>query len=178
MREAAPLEVSVLPPRDYPNRQALIGRVWRNRWSLYGRELSVLCTIASLYGLLLNELAWMAWGIFGLILSAIIGSIGGVIINIRRASLVREAPVVEGELIRKRRLTLWHEFLRGKAHRSFKVTYRYHIAGEPRPREASILLCLCAYEHLKEREKLKVIYDPSRPQRSLPLRLALMRIPH
>ena len=178
MREASPLEVSVQPPREYPNREALVGRVWRDRWSLYGREVSVLCAAMTLYGLLLDELSWVAWGLFGLILSALIGSLGGLITNLRRASLVREGPIAEGELVRKRRLTLWHEFLRGKAHRSFEVTYRYQLEGELEPREAKIQLCLCAYEHLKDRERLQVIYDPNRPQRSLPLRLALMRIPH
>ena len=138
----------------------------------------MLCALICLYGLLLDEFAWMAWGLLGLILSTLGGALGGVITNLRRASLVREGPFVEGELIRKRRLILWHEFMRGKAHRSFEITYRYQLEGEALPREASIQACLCAYEHLKERERLRVIYDPSRPQRSLPLRLALMRVPH
>jgi hypothetical protein len=178
MREAPPLEVSVKPPRVYPSREALVGRVWRDRWSLYGREVSVLCASLTLYGLLLDELSWVAWGLFGLILSALLGSLGGLITNLRRASLVRMGPLADGELVRKRRMTLWHELLRGKAHRSFELTYRYQLDGEPTPREAKIQLCLCAYEHLKDRERLQVIYDPKRPQRSLPLRLALMRVPH
>lgn len=178
MREATPLEVSILPPRDYPNREALIGRVWRNRWSLYSREISLLCTLISIYGLLLDQMTWMAWGLVGLILSTLLGSLGSVICNLRRASLVRFGPTIEGELVRKRRLTLWHEFLRGKAHRSFEITYRYQLEEEVNVREAKIQLCLCAYEHLKDREQLRIIYDPAHPQRSLPLRLALMRIPH
>lgn len=178
MREASPLELSVQPPRIYPNREALRGRVWRNRWSLYGRELSALCAALTLYGLLLDQLSWVAWGLLGLVLSTLLGALGGLVTNLRRASLVRVGPIASGELVRKRRLTLWHELLRGKAHRSFELTYRYHVNGEPEPREAQIQLCLCAYEHLKDRERLQVIYDPARPQRSLPLRLALMRIPH
>jgi len=178
MAEATPLELSVKPPRAYPNREALVGRVWRDPWSLYGRELSLLCAVAALYGLLLDELAWVAWGLFGLSLSALLGTLGGLIINLRRAALVREAPAVMGQLLSKRRVTLWHEFVRAKAHRSFEISYSYQLEGEAEPRVGKIQLCLCAYEHLQDRAELRVIYDPARPQRSLPLRLAVMRIPH
>ena len=178
MREATPLELSVKPPRAYPNREALKGRVWRDEWALYSRELSLLCAVLCVYGLLLDELELLAWGGLTLFVSTLIGLIGSLLTNLRRAELVRSAPVLEGELLSKRRRLFWHELLRGKAHRSFTLTYRYQLPDEPHPREGSITLCLCAYEHLKRQERLKVIYDPQRPQRSLPLRLAAMRIPH
>ena len=178
MREATPLQVSVQPPRDYPNREALRGRVWRDGWALYSRELSVFSACGALYGLLLNELMWLTWGALVLMSATLIGAVGSVWVNLRRARLVREAPVTEGTLISKRRRLFWHELLRGKAHRSFTLTFSYQVPGEVSPREGQVTLCLCAYEHLKRDEALKVIYDPTAPKRALPLRLALMRIPH
>ena len=178
MNDFQELKLGKSTPRHYPWKEAFRGRVWRSKWALYGKELLIFTVLAVLYGILLDEdFLWL----FGLLLS-VVGFIFTVMVgfmtNINRLQLVREGQWVDGELLELKDLRLWHEFFRGKAHRSFEVHYQYEtLEGEKY--KGSMVLCRCAYERLaKQKQKVPVVYLPRTPRKSLLLRVAVMRIPH
>ena len=166
------------PPRPYPTAQAFRGRVWRSAAAVWGRELSAAAALAALYGLLLDAEGALAGGLLALVAvnaaCALLAALG----HIRRARLVREGAHAAGVIVGKRRRGFLHELLRGAAHRTFELRYTYTPEGEGAPREGRLLLCRCAYEHLADGAPLHVAYDPARPHLSVPLRVAVMRIPH
>ena len=164
------------PPREYPLIEAFRGRVWRSRWTLYTRELSLVCAIAALIAFLRDHALIFELSLALLIILTILSGLGLLITQIRRAYLVRSGPRVNGTLIARRRRMFLHELLRGAAHRTFEVHYRFQ-SKEGEDIDGRLLLCRCAYEHLKE-GSLDIIYDPNNPKRNLPLRVAIMRIPH
>ena len=165
-------------PRDYPWIEAFRGRVWRSPWALYGRELSLFAILSILYGLLLNEGLLWELGLIFLLVGITITGLATLLSNLKRLRLVREGLWVEGQLDDLVNMRLWHEFLRGKAHRSFKVKYHYQTPnGEQQ--QGEMVLCRCAYDRLaKNREQVPVVIDPNNHQSSLLLRVAVMKIPH
>jgi len=132
----------------------------------------------ALYGLLLNAPLALAGGLAALVLINLACAPLAALGHLRRARLVRAGAYAEGAVTRKRRRALLHELLRAPAHRTFELRYSYTPAGEGAPREGRLLLCRCAYERLDDGEPLYVSYDPAAPHRSVPLRVAVMRIPH
>jgi hypothetical protein len=166
------------PPRDYPLIEAFRGRVWRNGWALYGREVSLFGAGLALFAFLLDGLLWLEVGLLALIVSVVLSGLGTLWANMRRARLVRIGVTVNGHIIARQRLLLWHELLRGRAHRSFYVRYRFTPVGQEDPCEGRLYLCRCAYEQLSTSDQLLIAYDQDAPKKSLPLRVAVMRIPH
>ena len=175
------------PPRPYTALEALRGRVWRSRAALWGRELSALSALTALYGLLLDAEMALAGGLLALVCVNLASALLALAGHLRRARLVREGAFCVGTLTRKRRRAFLHELLRGAAHRTFEITYVYTPEGENaqseereerEEREGRLLLCRCAYEHLSDGEPLHIAYDPRAPHLSVPLRVAVMRIPH
>lgn len=178
MNEPKELKLVRSTPRHYPWKEAFKGRVWRSRWSLYGKEMMIFAVLATVYGILLDEgLLWelgLIFSLFGLILTIFTGLFS----NLSRLKLVREGTWVDGEILELIDMRLWHEFMRGKAHRSFKVRYQYQSL-EGQDYTGEMVLCRCAYERLvKQKSKVPVAYLPSKPHKSLLLRVAVMRIPH
>lgn len=165
-------------PRHYPLIEAYRGRVWRNLPGLYGREVSLFALIATLYGLLLSQDTLLVMGMFALALSVIWTGLSTLWVNARRAQLVREGVWVEGVIVKSTRQRWWHELARGQAHRSFKMTYRYQVPGREKSYTSSIVLCRCAYDRLQVDDRIALAYDAKYPQRSIPLRIAVMKIPH
>ena len=165
-------------PRHYPLIEAYRGRVWRNLPGLYGRECSLFALITTLYGVLLDHDAlWLIGGLI-LALSVIWTGLSTLWVNARRAQLVREGHWADGVIIKSVRLRWWHEMFRGQAHRSFKITYRYNIPERDEPLVSSLVLCRCASDRLQVDDQIPLAYDVDRPQRSIPLRVAVMKIPH
>jgi hypothetical protein len=122
---------------------------------------------------------WMC-GALCLVLSVLFTGLTTLVINAKRAQLVREGAAVMGVITGQIRQRWWHEIARAPQHRSFKLTYRYQLTEGDREisYEGSITLCRCALDRLKSEDEIVVTYDVKRPQRSLPLRLAVMKIPH
>ncbi len=165
-------------PREYPWVEAFRGRVWRSRSALYGREVTLFSVIALLYGILLDEGLLWEIGILGIILGVVWSGAATLQANLVRLRLVRRGEWVEGEVTSLVSLRLWHEFLRGKAHRSFLVKYQYQ-ATESLILNGEMVLCRCAYDRLAQTTgTIPVVVDPQKPKKSLLLRLAVMRIPH
>lgn len=165
-------------PRKYPWVEAFRGRVWRSKFALYGRELTLFSGVAILYGVLLDEGLLWELGLLGAIIGVMITGLATLISNLRRLRLVREGIWVEGHLTELTKLRLWHEFLRGKAHRSFLVKYSYQTqSGEVKAGE--MVLCRCAYDRLAAtKSTVPVVLSPHRTGQSLLLRVAVMKIPH
>ena len=175
--EAPPRTLSVTPPRSYQLRDALFGRVWRDRLALIARELQVLSLALLLAGLLLDSDEGLAYGILSLLGSSLLLIGAGLYRAHWRTRLVQRAPTVKGSVIALQPRYLWHEFLRGRAHRSVVLRYRY-TPPEGEQREGQLWLCRCAADRFKAGDQLWICYRPERPSASLPLRVALMRIPH
>lgn len=178
MKPKKELKLSKSTPRTYPWIEAFRGRVWRSRLALYGKELILLNMIAILYGVLLDEgLLWEV-GLLLCLMSVLLTGMSILLGNLRRLKLVRHGTWVDGELLELTDMRLWHEFLRGKAHRSFRVRYQYSSL-EGQKYQGEMVLCRCAYERLAQSKgSIPVVYLPQRPQQSLLLRVAVMRIPH
>ena len=105
-----------------------------------------------------------------------LSGVGSLWVNFKRARLVQTGFAIQGRLVAKKRILLLHEMIRPQAHRTFKITYEYQV--EQKAYSQTLYLCLCAYEHLNEQEDLLITYMPTRPKKSLPLRVAVMVIPH
>ena len=172
------LSLPVKAPRKYPLIEGFRGRVWRNAFNLYTREISLLFALISLYAFLLDDLLWLEIGILGLFISIVLAGMMTAFINLRRVKLVRTGLGIKAEIIEKKKLRLWHEMFRGKAHRSFMIRYRFQLPHQEQSIESSFYLCQCAYDHLAKHEELMISYQEGRPQNNLPLRVAVMRIPH
>ena len=165
-------------PREYPLIEAYRGRVWRNLPGLYGRELALFALLTTLYGVLLNEDFLWVCGALVLVGSIVWTGLSTLWVNTRRAQLVREGLWVEGVITQSTRQRWWHEMFRGQAHRSFKVTYQYQIPDHSEIYTSSLVLCRCAFDRLKVDDSVALAYDSQRPRRSIPLRVAVMKIPH
>ena len=172
------LKLSKDTPRKYPWIEAFRGRVWRSKFALYGRELTLFSAIAILYGLLLDEGLLWELGLIGAVLGVVTTGVATFISNLRRLYLVREGIWVEGTLTELKNMRLWHEFLRGKAHRSFLVKYRYE-SPEGESMRGEMVLCRCAYDRLAATQSsIPVVLNAKAAQQSLLLRVAVMKIPH
>ena len=170
------LSLSRTPPRDYPIIEAYRGRVWRNRAALYGRELTAVAIMVTLYGVLLDDVFLWTLGALSVGLAVIWTGLSTLWVNNRRAQLVRTGLATRGRVTGRERQRWWHELTRGEEHRSFKLTYDYEVDGAQH--SGQITLCRCALKRLQKEEEILIAYDAERPQRSLPLRVAVMKIPH
>ena len=171
------LKLGKKTPRVYPWIEAYRGRVWRSKSALFGREVTLFAVIALLYGILLDEGLLWELGLLGTVLSLVWSGVATALSNGRRLTLVREGEWVDGQLTELINLRLWHEFLRGKAHRSFLVKYTYSYEGESFRGE--MVLCRCAYDRLaRSGDSIPVAVSRRSPHRSLLLRVAVMKIPH
>jgi hypothetical protein len=165
-------------PRHYPWLEAFRGRVWRSKTALYGRELTLFSAIAILYGVLLDKGILWEIGLLGLIFGVLVTGIATLVSNLRRLHLVREGQWVEGTLTELVHMRLWHEFLRGKAHRSFIVHYTYESTSGVLM-NGNMVLCRCAYDRLvSKKTSVPVVVHPINRNKSLLLRIAVMKIPH
>jgi hypothetical protein len=172
------LKLGKTTPRHYPWLEAFRGRVWRSKTALYGRELTLFSAIAILYGVLLDKGILWELGLLGLIFGVLITGISTLVSNLRRLHLVREGQWVEGTLTELVNMRLWHEFLRGKAHRSFIVRYTYE-APNGNLMNGHMVLCRCAYDRLaSKKSSVPVVIHPTKISKSLLLRVAIMKIPH
>ena len=165
-------------PRNYPLIEAYRGRVWRNIPGLYGRELAFFALLATLYGVLLDEGFLWVCGALVLIASIIWTGLSTLWVNTRRAQLVREGLWTEGTITQSVRQRWWHEMFRGQAHRSFKITYQYQLKEDPKVYTSHLVLCRCAFDRLQIDDTIALAYDAQKPNRSIPLRVAVMTIPH
>lgn len=163
-------------PRIYPLIEAFRGRVWRNRAALYGREATLISALIFLYGFLLDQGLMWELGIIGSLLSITWTGGSTLWVNLRRCALIRHGSWGEAVITKRVPMRLWHEMFRAQEHRSYRLQYRYEIEGQGL--EGEITLCRCAYDRLKVDEQLIIAYDPDRPARSIPLRVAVMKIPH
>ena len=167
----------VTPPREYQLRDALFGRVWRDRLALIARELQVISIVLLLAGLLLDSDEGLVYGLLSLLGSSLL-LVGAGLYRARwRTLLIQRNPAVKGSVIALQPRYLWHEFLRGRAHRSVVLRYRYTLP-EGEHLEGRLWLCRCAADRFKVGDQLWICYRPERPSASLPLRVALMHIPH
>ena len=164
------------PPRPYSLFDAYKGRVWRNGWGLYSREIGLIGLCICIYGLLLGLDFWMLLGVLIGVSSVFCAGLGSLWVNFRRARLVQNGESIQGRILAKKRVILLHEMIRPHAHRTFKMTYEYTI--DHRVYQHALYLCLCAYEHLNDGEELLIAYDLESPKKSIPLRVAVMVIPH
>ena len=165
-------------PREYPLIEAYRGRVWRNLPGLYGREIALLALLSTLYGVLLDHNFLWVCGALILVVSVIWVGLSTLWVNTRRAQLIREGHWVEGVIIQSARQRWWHEMFRAQIHRSFKITYQYQLPESQEVYTASLVLCQCAFDRLKVDDSIALAYDKNRPHRSIPLRVAVMKIPH
>ena len=172
------LHLSPAPPRVYPTIEAFRGRVWRNRYSLYAKELALLAGAGTLYGFLLDHREVLILGTVIFLFVIVFSGLALLIVNLRRRNLIRTAPAVKGTLTRTGRALFWHEMFRAKAHRSFWIEYTYTPTDSDREITGRLYLCQCASKRLKTSDKLWITYHAHKPSRSIPLRVAVMRIPH
>jgi hypothetical protein len=56
------------------------------------------------------------------------------------------------------------------------MTYEYTV--DQSTYQQTLYMCLCAYQHLNDGEELSIAHHPKKPQKSIPLRVAVMVIPH
>ena len=170
-------------PRDYPMIEGFRGRVWRNAFSLYARECTLLCALLLLFSFLLDIKLGVEIGLLGFIISMLITALATLYINIKRVQVIRSGEPILAVIIEKKKLNLWHEMFRAKAHRSFKIRYRFTHASsstdaQSKSIESSFYLCQCAYEHLTKDEEILLTVNPDKISHNVPLRIAVMRIPH
>lgn len=164
------------PPRPYRLRDAWRRRVWRDPGSMLARDLLWFGVAMALAGLVWDESAFMLLGAVIAGGALLLGGLATLWANLRRVRLVREAPAVLGTLGRPKRVILLHEFFRGQRERTFAIPYAFEVDG--RPRTGTLWICGCARDRLGEGRREWIAYDPARPRRSLPLRVANMVAPH
>ena len=164
------------PPRPYTLIEAYRGRVWRNKWGLYSRETGLFGICLCIYGLLLGLDFWMLLGVLIGIISIFCAGLGSLWVNFKRVRLVQVGQAVQGRIRSKKRVLLLHEMIRPHAHRTFKMSYEYMVDNETY--QQTLYLCLCAYEHLNDGEELMIAHHSDSPKKSIPLRVAVMVIPH
>lgn len=164
------------PPRPYRLRDAYRRRVWRDPGSMIARDLLWVGIAMALAGLAWDELAFMVLGAAVAGAAVLLGLLATLLANLRRVRLVRQAPAVQGSLGRPKRVILLHEFFRGRRERTFAIPFTYDVDG--RPRRGTIWICGCARDRLAVGRPEWIAYDPQRPRRSLPLRIANMVAPH
>jgi len=164
------------PPRPYRLRDAYRRRVWRDPGSMIARDLLWVGLAMALAGLAWDESAFMLLGSVVAASAVLLGLLATLAANLRRVALVRAAPAVRGTLGRVKRVILLHEFFRGQRERTFAVSYTFEVQG--RSRRGTLWICGCARDRLTAGGGEWIAYDPRRPRRSLPLRVANMIAPH
>lgn len=164
------------PPRTYRLRDAYRRRVWRDPGSMVARDLLWVGLAMALAGLAWDESAFMVLGAVVAGGALLLGALATLAANLRRVDLVRRGPAVQGTVGRAKRVILLHEFFRGRRERTFAIRYTYTVDG--RERRGTLWICGCARDRLTEGRAEWIAYDPDRPRRALPLRVANMVAPH
>ncbi len=165
------------PPRPYTLRDCYRGRVWRNPLAALAKDGLVLGAALALSGLAYAEDAFLALGVVLIGAMVLVGPLSTLRANHARVRLLRTAPAVQARLLRPRRVFLIHEMFRGKRERTFVQPYAFELP-DGRSVTGKAWICGCALEKLPPDSLEWVAYDPARPTRSLPLRLAVMVAPH
>ncbi len=171
------MSLPLQPPRAYRLRDAYDRRVWRTGGGQVARDFVVLGLAMAASGLVYDALLLMYGGVLmaGL---ALLGYGGwNLRANLRRVRLIRAAPMAEATLGRARRVMLLHEMFRGAQERTWVLPYTFEVDGSGRTR-GRVFICGCVRERFEEGDTEPVAYDPKRPSRSVPLRLAVMVAPH
>jgi hypothetical protein len=169
-------QLPIQPPREYRNIEAFIGRVWRLKEVLWIKESIFWLLFLSILGFLLKQ-ALLLFYLGGLvILLGIMGVMTYIWLNLKRAALVRTGLSIKGKIDDMADLNYFHELLRGKAHRSCFATYSFELEGKTY--QSRIYLCRCALIKLQKQESLWIVYDPKQPNHHLPLKAAVLTIPH
>ena len=164
------------PPRRYRLRDAYRRRIWRDPGSMIARDLLWVGIAMALAGLAWDESAFMLLGAVVAGAALALGGLATLAANLGRVALVQSAPAVKGRLGRQKRVILLHEFFRGPRERTFAIRYTFEVDG--RTRKGTLWICGCARDRLTEGRVEWIAYDPRRPRRSLPLRVANMIAPH
>ena len=163
-------------PRQYPVIEAFRGRVWRSRAALIGKDVMLFSGLVALYGLLLDHGLSIEIGLLGLFLACCWVGFSTLWVNLARVRLVRHGRWGKGVIIQRKRLLLWHELLRAEKHRSFLIRYRYQV--NQREYVGQLTLCRCAFDRLSVDQAITIAYHENSSSKSLPLRVAVMTIPH
>ncbi len=165
------------PAREYTMREGLQGRVWRNAASASGRE-GMLFTIGAAVLCLLNDrLALMT--IFGVMATCFLAVhlVGLYLVTKKRVRLIQTAPAVKGVIGLPRRAKLFHEVFKRQLDKTYVLPYTFQLP-DGFEEDGEIWICGCAREHLPHRSVEWIVYDPENPRQNLPLRLAVMVVPH
>lgn len=174
---AAPKILPLDPPRPYRLRDACCGRVWRSAPGALGRELGLIGLAMAGVSLVRDDLLLRVAGLGLLALGALLAIGGCLLTNVRRARLVREAPAFPAVLGHPRRVLLLHELFRIERERTFILPYVVRLP-DGTTREGRVWICGCARQYLLPGTEEPVAVDPADPRRTLPLRLAVMVVPH
>ncbi len=161
------------PPREYSLRDAYDRRVWRSAWAQVARDLFVVGVAGTLAAVAYGEAALIAAG-GALAMLALLGHVAATLrANAARARLLREGPQATARMGRTKRVLLLHELFRGDQERTWLLTWRFPLP-DGRTQKGQALVCGCVRDRFPEGGEESVAYDPRRPSRSLPLRLAVM----
>lgn len=171
------MKLPLQPPRTYGLRDAYDRRVWRTGFGQLARDLLVLGLATAGSGFVYEADVLLYLGVLLAALS-VAGHVGwNLRANLQRARLVRSAPSVEARVGRARRVLLLHELFRGEREKTWLLPYTFAIP-DGGSRSGRVFICGCVRDRFPEGSVEPVAYDPERPRRSLPLRLAVMVAPH
>ncbi len=168
--------LNIHPPREYRVSDAFIGRVWRLKSVLIFKELMFWIIFSTVLCFLLKIALFVFFLGVTLLSLMLISTITYVILNLKRWQLVKVGPSVKGKIEHIQDSHYFHESIRGKAHRSCFATYSYEVDGKGYT--GRIDMCRCALAKLQKQEELLIAYDVKNPKNSLPLKVAVMSIPH
>ncbi len=171
------MKLALQPPRSYGLRDAYDRRVWRTGFGQLARDVVMLGLATAGSGFVYDLELLLYLGVLLAALSAATHVGWNLRANLQRARLVRTAPSVSARLGRAKRVLLLHELFRGEREKTWLLPYTFERpdGGSQRGR---VFICGCVRDRFPEGATEPVAYDPKRPRRSLPLRLAVMVAPH
>ncbi len=171
------MTLSIQPPRAYRLRDAYDRRVWRTGLGQLARDGLVTGVATAGCGFAYVNDALLYGGVLAALLSLAAHLGWNLRANLLRTSLLRTAPAADATIGRARRVLFVHELFRGPRERTWVLPYTYEVpeVGDQRGR---VFICGCVRDRFPEGSSEPVAYDPDRPQRSVPLRLAVMVAPH
>jgi hypothetical protein len=172
-----PLKLAVVPPRDYVLRDAYDRRVWRTPITVVCRELFFWALGVLTLGVVYNHIYLMVGGALGGVLLIVFGLLASWHRNQGRVALVQTAPAVKGTLGVPRRVPFLHEVLRGQRESTYVLPYTFQTESGDQM-TGRLWICGCARTYLPAKSIEWILYNSEKPQRSLPLRVAVMVAPH
>lgn len=177
MKAQTPFSIPMDPPRIYPLSQSYRGRVWRGYGVTVARDLTLVGLAFAFVGIAYSQRQsmWAGLGLAGI--SALFGQLSLLVGNRSKAVLIRTAPTVTGRIGQARRVMLIGEFFRASRERTYSLPYSYELEDGRRFR-ARIWICGCVRDRLPKGSEEIILYDPNHPERSMPMRLAVMVAPH